>query len=160
MPPTLPKPAPRTRVRRSEEQLIADLRAKIDHLKARAASKAAKKDPTVRHVHKAVRAIDAAMAATGDHALRTALQEAHATLSACLQLGGDAVPTAARSNGSADLGAVLAFVQKNPGQRGEHIAAALGTDTKVLRGSMKRLIEDRKIETKGERRGMRYWAAK
>ena len=151
-------PAPKTRVRRSEDQLIADLRAKIDQLKARAASKAARKDPTVRHVHKAVRSIDSAMAATGDAALRTALQEAHATLSACLQLGGAPVPATSRSNGSAEPDTVLAFVQKNPGQRGEHIAAALGTDTRAIRGSMKRLIEERKVETRGERRGTRYWA--
>jgi len=39
---------------------------------------------------------------------------------------------------------VLAHVKENPGQRGEQIAAALGTDTKTLRGAMKRLIEERR----------------
>jgi hypothetical protein len=48
--------------------------------------------------------------------------------------------------------------QKSPGQRGEHIAAGLRTDTKALRGPMKRLIEAGQVRTKGERRGMQYWA--
>jgi len=151
-------PMPKICTRRSEDQLIADLQAKIEHLKVRAATKAAKKDPALRHVAKAIRAIDAAMGATGDAALRTALQEARVTLGACLQLGGVAVSPHSRSTSSVDPEAVHAFVQKNPGQRGEHIAAALGTDTKALRGSMNRLIEDGKVRTKGERRGMQYYA--
>jgi len=150
--------APRKYNRRGEDQLIADLQAKIETIKARAAVKAAKQDPTYRYVNKAIKSIDAAMASTGDQALRTALQEARATLSACMQLKGVLVPRIGRPKSSVDSDVILAFVRKNPGQRGEHIAAALGTDTKGLRGSMKRLIEDRKIETKGERRGMRYWA--
>ena len=52
---------------------------------------------------------------------------------------------------------MLAHVRKNPGQRGKQIAAELGTDTKALRGAMKRLIEAGQIKTKGERRGMRYF---
>ena len=150
--------APRKYNRRGEDELIADLQAKIQDLKARAAVKAAKKDPTFRHVNKAVKSIDAAMASTGDQALRTALQEARVTLSACMQLKGVLVPQSGRANGSLDADAVYAFVQKNPGQRGEHIAAALGTDTKPLRGPMKRLIEAGRIRTKGERRGTQYWA--
>lgn len=144
--------------RRGEEQLIADLQAKIQGIKARAATRATKRDPTFRHVSKAIKSIDAAMAASGDQALRAALQEARATLSACMQLKGVLMPRNGRSSGSVDPDAVHAFVQKNPGQRGEHIATALGTDTKALRGPMKRLIEERKVMTKGERRGMRYWA--
>lgn len=151
-------PMPKTRTRRSEDQLIADLQAKIEHLKVRAATKAAKKDPSLRHVAKAIRAIDAAMASTADSALRTALQEARMTLGACLQLGGVPVAPTTRSANSVDIEAIHAFVQKNPGQRGEHIAAALGTDTKALRSSMKRLIEEGKVRTKGERRGMQYYA--
>jgi len=148
----------RPRARRTEDQRIAELQAKIEHLKRRAASKAAKKDPTLRHVTKAIKSIDSAMSATGDTALRTALQEARVTLSACLQLQGAGVPQGARSGGAVDPEAVHAYVRSNPGQRGEHIAAALGTDTKSLRGPMKRLIEDAKVRTKGERRGMQYFA--
>jgi len=155
------EPAPRKYNRRSEEQLIADLQAKIETIKARAAVKAAKKDPTFRHVSKAIKSVDAAMSSTGDQPIRTALQEARATLSACMQLKGVLVPQSGngRSSGSVSAEAILSYVQKNPGQRGEHIAAALGTDTRALRGPMKQLIEERKVRTKGLRRGMQYWAA-
>jgi len=146
-------------LRRTEDQIIADLEAQIEHLKVRAATKAAKKDPAFRHVAKAIRAIDAAAAATGDSAMRGALQEARATLSACLQLGGIAVSPNGRSAArSIDADAVLAFVRSNPGQRGEHIAAALGIDSKTLRSPMKRLIEAGQVRTKGNRRGMQYFA--
>ena len=46
----------------------------------------------------------------------------------------------------------------HPGQRGEQISAALGTDSTTMRPVMKRLIEERKVKTKGERRGMTYAA--
>jgi predicted ArsR family transcriptional regulator len=56
------------------------------------------------------------------------------------------------------VGASLAeYVKKNPGQRGEQIAEALGTDTKPMRLPMQRLIADGAVRTKGERRGMRYF---
>lgn len=152
------EPVSRKRARRSEDQLIADLQAKIEALKVRAATKAAKKDPALRHLSKAIRAIDAAMDATGDATLRTALQEARVTLGACLQLEGVATSPNGRARSSVDPDAIYAYVQKNPGQRGEQIAAALGTDTKSLRGSMKRLIEGQKVRTRGERRGTQYWA--
>jgi len=150
--------APRKYNRRGEDQLIADLQAKIETIKARAVVKAAKKDPTYRYVSKALKSIDAAMASTGDQALRTALQEARATLSACMQLKRVLMPQGRRSGVSVEPDAVLAFVQKNPGQRGEHIAAGLGTDSKAIRPAMKQLIEAGQVRTKGERRGMQYWA--
>jgi hypothetical protein len=152
--------APRKYTRRGEDQLIADLQAKIEHLKARAATKAAAKDPTFRYVSKAIKAIDAAMAATGDQALRIALQEARATLSACMQLKGILMPQSGngRTSGAVSAEAILSYVQKNPGQRGEHIAAGLGTESKTLRSPMKQLVEAGQIRTKGERRGMQYWA--
>ena len=144
------------RTRRTEDQLIADLEAKIADIKTRAATKAARKDPGLRHVSKAIKSIDAATAETKDAAFRTALEEARTTLSACLQLQGVAVPRDGRVLGSIDPEALLAHVTKNPGQRGEEIAAELGTDTKSLRGPMKRLIDAGQVRTKGERWGMRY----
>ena len=150
--------APHQRIRRNDDQLIADLQAKIAHIKTRAATKAARKDPALRHVTKAIRSIDAAMAETGDAAWRTALQEARVTLGACLQLEGIAVPQNGRSGCSVEAEAILAFVRSNPGQRGEHIAAALGVDTTALRRTMNRLIEGGKVRTNGERRGMQYFA--
>jgi hypothetical protein len=52
---------------------------------------------------------------------------------------------------------MLAKRVENPGQRGEQIAEALGTDTKTMRLPMQKLIAHEKGRTKGERRGMRYY---
>jgi hypothetical protein len=152
--------------RRTEEQLIADLEAKIANLKARAEAKKVKKDPALKYVSAALRAIDKAASETSDKALREALGEARSTLSACLQLGGVSTLTAkgsgpkrAARGGSVDADSLLSYVKNNPGQRGEEISAALGTDSKTVRPVMKQLIEDRKVKTKGERRGMAYFAA-
>jgi hypothetical protein len=154
------------RVRRNEDQLIADLEAKIAQLQRRAAQKKVKRDPALKHISAAVRSIDKAMAETGDAATRTALDEARGTLSACLTLNG-ATPRmdgkvitshSRRSVGAVSMDALLEHVRKNPGQRGEHIAEALGTDTKTMRPTMHKLIAEKKIKTRGERRGMTYAA--
>jgi hypothetical protein len=64
------------------------------------------------------------------------------------------------SEGLADLGDKLhAHVRANPGQRGEEIAAALGTDVDTMRLPMRKLIAAKKIRTEGERRGMQYFVA-
>lgn len=51
------------------------------------------------------------------------------------------------------------FIKKNPGQRGEQIAAALKTDVKTMRLPILKLIGEKKLKTKGQRRGMTYFAA-
>lgn len=157
---------PMTRGRRTEEQRIADLEAKIAALKARAEAKKVKRDPALKHIAGALRAVDKALAGSDDAATRKALDEARSTLSACLSLHG----VAARSGGKGTLiprarpanavepEALLAFVQQHPGLRGEQIAAELGTETKVMRPVMRRLIDERRIKTRGERRGMTYTA--
>lgn len=53
---------------------------------------------------------------------------------------------------------LLAHVKANPGQRGEQIAAALGTDVGTMRLPMKKLISARQVRTEGQRRGMTYHA--
>ena len=77
-----------TRTRRTPEQLIEDLQKKIEQVKARAARAKVKKDPALRHINGAVRSIDKAAKATGDHAVRKALEDARATQGACLAMNG------------------------------------------------------------------------
>lgn len=157
------------RARRSEEERIADLERRIAEIKARAERKKAKANPAVRHTVAALKAVDKALAASTDGAVRKALDEARATLSACLAVQG--VVAAAAGKGGARTGgggrrssedvagladALLEHIQKHPGQRGEEIAAALETDTRTIRLPLKKLIEDKKVKTKGQARGTSY----
>jgi hypothetical protein len=151
--------------RRTEEDLIAELEAKIAAIKTRAARKQVRKDPSLRHISGAVRSIDKALAESSDNATRQALNEARSTLSACLSLSGVVVAGGtkvrgrrAANGGAVDEDALLNYVRNNPGQRGEQISQALGTDSNTMRPVMKRLIEDKKVKTKGKRRGMQYAA--
>jgi hypothetical protein len=80
------------RIRRSEDQLIADLQAKIEALKVKAAAKRATKDPAAKHTAMAVRAIDEALAQAKDSTQRQALSEARSVLVAYLQLEGIKIP--------------------------------------------------------------------
>lgn len=54
--------------------------------------------------------------------------------------------------------ALIAHVKANPGQRGDQIAAAVGSDVGTIRLPMKKLIADGKVSTEGQRRGMTYHA--
>lgn len=153
--------------RTTEEQRIAKLEAQIAALRAKAEAKKLKKDPALKYVSAALRSIDKASAETEDKALREALGDARSTLSACLQLNGvtltpkgSGTKRPARVSGeSVDSNTLFSYVRNNPGQRGEQISAALGTDSTAMRPAMKQLIEDGKVKTKGERRGMAYFAA-
>jgi hypothetical protein len=153
-----------SRQHRTEEARIAELEAKIAAIRARAERKKVKKDPSLRHISAAVRSVDKALGESNDAAMRRALDEARSTLSACLSLSGVVVSAGTRSRSrsasgaNVDEGTLLTYVRGNPGQRGEQIAQALGTDTKAMRPVMKRLIEDGKVRTRGERRGMQYAA--
>ena len=148
------------RTRRTPEQRIKDLQAEIERVKARAARAEVKKDPALRHISAAVRSIDKAAGATSDAAIREALSEARATIAACLKLAGAApdvgtlVPQPRRPR--VDPESVVVYLDDNPGSSGEDIAKALGTDTKTLRPTVKKLIEAKRVKTKGKARGMRY----
>jgi hypothetical protein len=54
---------------------------------------------------------------------------------------------------------LFAHVKANPGQRGDQIAKALRSDVHTIRKPMKALIAAKKVKTKGQRRGMSYFAA-
>ena len=150
-----------TRVRRSEEQRIAELEAKIQQLKARAEAKKVKKDPSLRHISAAVRSIDKALASSQDAATKSVLTEARTALGACLSLSGvtakHVLVPRARPGAQVDESKLVEYLQSNPGARGETIAQALGTDTKSMRPLMHRLIGDRRVKTKGEARGTQYF---
>ncbi len=157
-----PKQQELHRLRRSIDQRIADLAAQITALKEREARKQARADPALRHASSALKAIDKALAETKDAAIKRALSEARSALNACLGLDGSMLVPVRTRRSAADLGdlanTLLAYVRNNPAQRGEHIAAALGTDTDTMRPVMKRLIADGKVATAGQRRGMTYAA--
>lgn len=154
------------RVRRSPEQLIADLQAKIEAVKRRAAQQKVKKSPALRHMSAALKSIDKALGETNDAATRQALTEVRTTIAAALGINGAAVssgvvkPSGGRrsSQDVANLSErLLDYVSQNPGQRGEEIASALDTDTATMRLPMRKLIADKKVKTQGEKRGMRYY---
>ena len=150
--------APKTRTRRTPEQQIRDLEAKIAGIKERAERKKIKKDPALRHVNAAARAIDKALAATTDAATKKGLTEARATLAAVLSLNGVVVPKARRAGTRAQLDpdAVLGYLKDNPASSGPDVAEALGTDVATLRPVMKRLIAEGEVATRGKARGTRY----
>ncbi len=157
-----PDPKPR-RQRRTAEQVIADLEARIAAVREREARKQARADPALRHAAAALKALEKALAATRDAVLQKALAEARTSLGALLESDAGSAPRAARgphrARGAGDLAeSLLAHVRKHPGQRGEQIAAALHTDAATMRPAMKRLIAEGKVETAGQRRGMTYTA--
>lgn len=154
------KPKDVQRQRRTLDQKIADLQAKIAALKDREAEKQAQADPALRHARLALRAIDKALAATENATTQRALNGARATLGECLGMAKAEGGRVRRSAGEiSNLGdALLNYVRNNPGQRGEEIAAAMATDSGTIRPVMKKLISAGKVATQGQRRGMTYAA--
>ncbi len=154
-----------TRTRRSPEQLVADLQAKIAKIQTRAQEQKVKKDPALRHMSAAVRGIDKALKESEDKATREALNEARATLVACLALGGastsgKATLTPRQRREKPDAEAVLAYIKQHPGSRSEEIASEVGADTAGLRAVLHQLRDDGKISVEGKARATRYAAAK
>jgi len=160
--------SPAKRARRSPQEQIADLEAKIAQVRQRAERQKARNDPSLRHMTAAVRSIDKALAESKDAATRQALDEARSTLAACLALNGAApgkkgaqrrVGQAARTS---DVQAedVLRYVVSNPGSRCAVIAAALDVDSKAVSPVLKELKTQGKVRSEGQARGMTYFAKK
>jgi len=147
------------RQRRSIEQQIADLQAKITAIQEREALRRAKTDPVLRNVATALKGVEKALALEPEAPTAEVLQQVH-TLLAGLMEGEAPVMPARRGRRAAakeDLPAqILAHLRDQPAQRSEQIASALGTDTATLRPVLKRLIADGKVETEGQKRGMTY----
>jgi hypothetical protein len=119
-------PAPR-RQRRTIDEKIANLQAKIAAIKERETRKQAKADPALRHASAALRSLDKALGLAEDSGTKKALGEARSTLVGLL--GGGASQNGRVRRTAAEIGdlagALLSYVRNNPGQRGEEIAAAI-----------------------------------
>lgn len=154
------------RTRRSEEQRIAELEAKIMQIKALAEKKKVQRDPSLRHIKMALRSIDKAANASGDATARKTLEDIRVTLAGLMALGGGGEATITprgRSSASSMGGGVapsehqlMEYIQRHPGQRGEEIARALNSETRLMRPVLHRLIEAKRIKTSGQARATAY----
>lgn len=54
---------------------------------------------------------------------------------------------------------LLGHIKTNPGQRIEQIAVGLGLSTQELKLPTQKLLAGRKVKTRGQRRGTKYFAA-
>lgn len=54
------------------------------------------------------------------------------------------------------IGAIKAYITKNPASRTEEIGAGMGIDTSELKLPMKKMVEDRILVRRGMRRAAKY----
>ena len=156
-----------TRTRRTPEQIIAELEARIASVKRRAETQKVKKNPAMRHLSGAIRSIDKALAATQDSATRAAVGEARTALAAVLTLNGVVVASGGGRDRAAsvaegtkpDAERVARYIADHPGSRAEDIASALGTGTAELRPALMKLKSLGAVEPKGKARATRYYAS-
>ena len=91
-----PKPG-KTRYRRSPDEMIADLKKKIDEIEKRKAAKAMKADPATKEANAAFRALTKAVEkskSSSDADLRRALSDAQRSLAEYFESKGMKVPKA------------------------------------------------------------------
>ena len=148
------------RKRRTPEERIQELRREIARLEE---AKKAKASPARRQARIGLNALRKAVALAqeeGEGELERALVAAMESLGA--GLGGDATGSGRRVRRSpGDLAAMreklIAFLKENPNASVSTIAEALGESTKELRGPLVELLEQGRVQKKGERRGTRYF---
>jgi len=166
--------------RKTTEQRIADLEAKIQSIKAKAERKKVAKDPVIKPLNAALSYLDKALNSTADAVLREPLSEARTTVASCLGLLGvtpkakrggrrlltarprGAAPTSSSGNEAADgpdANDLLSYLAGNPGSSSEALSKEFETDSGTLRPVMRKLIDDGRVKTKGQRRGTRYYAS-
>jgi len=156
-------PIPPKRTRRSPEQEIVDLEARIAVIRARSERRKVKKDPTLRHIAAALRSVDKALGMSRDHATRQVLDEVRATLGAALSLNGAAFPArrgvklGPPRGGLLQIEEVLSYIASHPGSRCQEIAAATGVDTRAVSPLLKSLKTEGKVRSEGQARGTRYF---
>lgn len=89
------KPAASRRKRRSADEMIADLQARIEDVKERAAAKRAKESPAMKRTITIMRSMNKAMDEAGQEknaALRHALADSYKSLAGCLESQGLRAP--------------------------------------------------------------------
>lgn len=154
------------RSRRTPEQQIADLQAKITELQERKERREALQDPARRHVAAALRTVDKALEVCSDAALKTNLRDVRERLAGCVDPKGVLVPKAApksrprpaASQVEVDPDAVLRYLKLNPGSRCEDVAKGLDLESSAISPVLKALKTDGKARTEGQARGTKYFA--
>jgi hypothetical protein len=90
----------------------------------------------------------------------------HRSAAPARQAPGAAVRGASRRKGEKRPAALLAdmtnelfgYIKAHPGERIEQIAGAMGYSTSDLKLPAQKLLAEKKVKTKGERRGTKYFA--
>ena len=123
------------------------------------------KDPA-RHVAAAVRAVDKALEAASDAAMKETLAGAREQLAPCAAPNGVLMPQAppkgrgrkSATKDQADPEIVMSILRANPGSSVADVADGLELDTKAVSPALKALRDDGKTRVEGQARGTRYFA--
>jgi len=99
--------------------------------------------------------------------MRTALEDARATLASCLALNGAAPASSGgvqtprpRAAGRPDEEQVLAYIREHPGARSEEMCRELGTEAARLRPVLHALRDEGRVNVEGKARATRYTVTK
>lgn len=152
---TIAPAAPRTR--RSPDEQIAALQARIDAIRERQEHRTARGSPAVRHACAVVRAIDRAWHGSADLALSMALADARRTLVGCLAQRGVRIQATAESRrgprAPTRFGVLTEklheYVIAHPGVNPQRVRSELDVDAATLRRAVNGLIRGGKVRREG-----------